>query len=170
MKKKLKNWAIGVIGTIITGVAITVISEKLTSDPYTPFCWLWGWLLKIMNYEIKIWVILLFLGIIYLIIRLLPEPEKTKKHPFADYTSDTINGDKWAWKWNEYLNHIDGVCMFCPEDDTIMMRVDCWENGQSGFECPRCRRRKNFSGDDFNRLQAIIYDNARKRLRGRPAT
>jgi hypothetical protein len=163
--KKLKNWAIGVAGTIIAGVLITAISEWLTSDRYAPFCWLWSWLLKIINYEIKIWIILLCLGIILLIIWILTKPEKIEKHPYADYTSDTINGDKWVWKWSAYLNNIDGICMICPADDTNMMWADYLDNGQSGFECPRCRHKKSFSDDDLVRIRAIICDNARRRLR-----
>ncbi|MDR1091927.1 MAG: hypothetical protein LBL79_12705 [Prevotella sp.] len=165
MKKKLINWSIGVAVTIITGVAITIISERLTDDPVAPLRWLWSWLSKIMSYEAKIWIILLCLGIILLIIWILTKPKKTTKHPFADYTSDTINGDKWVWKWSEYSNHIDSLRMICPEDDTDMIWAHYLDNGLFGLECPRCKHRKSFSNDDVVRLRAIICDNAKKGLR-----
>jgi hypothetical protein len=121
-----------------------------------------------MNYDIKAWVILLCLGIIFLIICILSMlPAKTKNHPFADYTSDIIIGDKWAWTWNGYSGSIDDIRMVCPEDDTDMVSIGDLGGKICGYECPRCKYKKDISRNDIVRVQAIICDNIKRKLRSK---
>jgi hypothetical protein len=64
MKSKVGRWIIGTIGAIFVTVIASVISKILTDNYYAIFrwlwgaiCWLWNGVLKVMSYEISVWMI-----------------------------------------------------------------------------------------------------------------
>ena len=167
MKRGWK-WMVGILSPILIGI----ISKELEEIPFFFYIWkgiYWTWngFIRIINVELRLWWILLFFAIAFIILLILnwiynirhqttEQPPESKYPKFIDYKEDTIDGIVWTWDWNEGLGgnwEIANLAACCPKDKTPL----------NFCECPRCHQ--NYIGDNIDAQAAsiIIIDNIKKR-------
>jgi len=126
--------------------------------------WLYGSLVSFLNFELKIWWILL--GIIILIgvflIIVYSQPEEKKAPAFLDYIEDKFGEFVWKWEWG--LNHkkqwtIQHLKPHCPICKTPIIEGGLY--GGYTYKCPRCSY-KTDKYEDINDIGTLISDNANR--------
>jgi undecaprenyl pyrophosphate phosphatase UppP len=101
--KKLNKWATGtLIGVIIIGVVGNYFYDQMKSDFFIGWLFWFGHLLydttaTILNAQIKIWVLLLVIGAIFLFRRLYLNYQNNKVPSYVrNYTKDKFH--HWTWR------------------------------------------------------------------------
>ena len=153
--KKIRKWVWSIIGMAIATALASVIKVFCEKDVFAYFTFAYLQIVKILCYEIKIWVFILVAVSVFLAVFIVWRVTRNKTY---DYQTDTINSIKWLWEWKRgKMPKIENLSSLCPKDDTRMMRV------YQGFDCPRCKYRYSIAEKDLVGVEAVIFDNLRKK-------
>jgi len=122
--------------------------------------------LKILNFELKVWWLILILAFAYIIkllkINRTKNSEKTSFLKIEEYTEDIIKGYKWKWIWIwntfEGKYFIDNLVLICPGCETHSEYVN-----SNHHSCPRCSERFSNTPPRSN-IEKLIRDNCRRKI------
>lgn len=126
--------------------------------------WIGNIILTILNFELKVWwiivVVILFVFIIYLIDKF--NKEDTFKPDFYTYREEKFKRWKWTWgwQWNNKKNAwtISDLKAHCPNCDTPMLEHSNFYG--LSFDCPRCDfKASDGLCDEPYKIERIIHDN-----------
>ena len=168
----LNPWTVSIgSGLIILGITIIidlVTAEKVFSTIGKILTSLWNAVLTFLNFEIKVWWLLigiafLILGL-YLWIKYLDYKQPAAANPeFVQYTRDTILGYNWKWTWNKDLygkysiESLHPICDVCETPLTI-------DRAKLGsLKCLRCSRKFTKEIPSENDIKIMIRDNVRRK-------
>lgn len=177
MKKILKNpWVLGIGTTVIGGVLLSFILDWIKgvnwlSTLKTVVKFIVNIVSTILNFELKLWWILLGIGIIIvalIVISKIYEAKQESGDPeFLSYKEDYFGSWRWSWDWrfNKYDMkwHIDddSVVAHCPKCDTPMFH----DYHDTAFECPRCQFKTDYRSKHKTRrdVKVLIIDNLNRK-------
>ena len=120
-----------------------------------------------LNFEAKVWWMIVTVLILFLIIWLIDKFKKEEpyKPDFYNYREGKPKYWKWTWDWklnknNEWweISNLNAHCPKLASDTRMIQYLDC-------FKCPRCEFiavRKTREYEDPNDIEHIIYDNIRR--------
>ena len=158
--------------TTLFGFTLTVVydvyrQKNIFSTILTLLNWVLKGIILILNFEVKIWWLLVFgafiIGIMYLYFSLIKKKDDTKP-VFLEYTYDRLKEWKWSWSWEQdYFTKrwgVENLRPHCPKCDTHMM-VTYYG---SHYMCPRCNYNSARKGkcESSIEIEALIYDNIRR--------
>ena len=161
-------WTIS-IGTATFSMLLTILYDSIKQKPILStlslvFKWIWNAIITILNYNIKVWWILLGIFIFILILYLIDKfkPEKTFKPDFYDYREDRFRVWKWTWIWKWSQSHkawiINELKAHCPTCDTPL--IDYSSIHGYYFDCPRCSFiARDGQCDNPDKIERVILDN-----------
>lgn len=172
MKKFLNSpWTIS-IGTTFFGVILTVIidfikGKQILSTISFLLLKLWDAIITILCFDLKLWWIIMGIGVILLILFLVSKvkPEKNPLKPdFISYNNDKFSNYKWSWNWEFSTSkkkwHVSNLVPHCPNCDTPMLS-DTYE---ITFQCPRCKFKSLYNEHEKSyEVEAIIIDNLNRK-------
>ena len=162
-------WTIS-IGTAICSFVLTVVYDYSKDKPILSTVGylvktIWNFIKSILNFELKIWwilvAILAFIGIVYLIDKL--KDDESFKPDFCNYKEGVFKHWRWTWGWvwNTHKNTwtISDLKAHCPRCNTPM--IDQSSRYMLGFDCPRCDYRASDVDecDIPHKIERIILDN-----------
>jgi hypothetical protein len=170
------GWAIS-IGTALFSLLLTMGYDYLKQIPVLTTVSFWlKWILStvcaILNFNIKVWWIIVTIIIGFVIIYLIDKFFSNKntesyKPDFYNYKEDKLK--KWRWSWNWVVDHkqkswvISNLKAHCPDCDTQLIPYYDTFSG-TYYNCPRC----NFNATDYQcedpaKIEILILDNVRRR-------
>lgn len=178
MKKKTKNflmnpWVVttgsGLIILLVTIIIDVITATKIFSTIGNLFAYIWKAIIIFMNFELKVWWVLIGIIILILILYLLAkyidkQQSILNKPEFIEYTQDTILKYKWKWNWVKDSNgryFIDNLYPICSYCDTPLS-----ESTKDYFEeytCLRCNKRTTTPIPNIEDVKMLIGDNIRRR-------
>jgi len=174
---KKSPWTIG-IGTAIFSFFLTLLYDLIKNKPILSSIWeILKWLgnviWHILNFDIKVWWLLLFVVLIVFVILLYSKFEKndTSVQESNNYTEDRIKGMRWTWRWEFSASQkawiLSDLKSHCPECNTPM--IDQTVSYETYFECPRCDYHVSKPNDEKFKVSNIIIDNInRKKNKNNP--
>lgn len=178
MKDKFKNfimnpWTIS-LGSGLAVLLVTVVIDVVTAEKV--FCTIkkilmaiWAALLYFLNFEIKVWwllvgIAILILALWILVKRLESEQSAPAEPKFLEYTQDTILEYRWKWTWKrDYfgkysIEQLQPICVHCG---TPLVDSPAGYGGR--YTCLRCKNGTNRPLPDFEHVKMMINDNVRRR-------
>lgn len=169
MKKWIKSpWGIS-IGTAIFSLLLTMGYDYSKDKPilttvWKVIVWFWDLLLNILNFNLKVWWILVALGLFILILYIIDKFKKEEafKPDFYSYREGKFKRWKWTWNWNWSQSKnawiISNMKAHCPNCDTPMIEHSSIYG--LSFDCPRCDfRASDNQCDEPHKIERIILDN-----------
>lgn len=169
MKKWIKSpWGIS-IGTAIFSLLLTMGYDYSKEKPvlttiWKVIVWIWDLLLTILNFNLKVWWLILAVGLFILILYIIDKlkKEETFKPDFYSYREGKFKEWKWTWGWNWSQSKnawiISDMKAHCPNCDTPMIEHSS-VYGLS-FDCPRCDfRASDNQCEEPYKIERIIFDN-----------
>ncbi len=133
------------------------------------FEYLYILILKFLNFEIRVWWIIVFLigaiGILYLIDKFqVKEPDSPNN---LIYKKDNFKGWLWTWQWewNAYQNswNVSNLKAHCPKCETLLIDTKYFTN-EISFDCPRCSfNHKERDIELPSKIEMLILDNIRRK-------
>ncbi|PKA06430.1 hypothetical protein [Leptospira harrisiae] len=167
-------WTIG-ISTTLFGFLLTVGNDlykkrELFSTVYLLCERIVNFCISILQYEIKIWIVLLsvIIILIFIFIYIVFKQPINDLPSFLNYKCDTLRDWKWSWRWFyiESTNQwkIIELVPHCPKCDTTMLIVSHFTG--LTFTCPRCDYRFNDLDNtkDLIKIESVILDNIKRRM------
>lgn len=169
MKKWIKSpWGIS-IGTAIFSLLLTMGYDYSKDKPvlttiWNIIVWIWDLIMTILNFNLKIWWLLVAIGLFIFILYIINKFKKqeTFKPDFYSYREGKFKRWKWSWGWtwsqskNAWL--ISDMKAHCPNCNTPMIEHSSMYG--LSFDCPRCDFRANDSQcDEPYKIERIIFDN-----------
>lgn len=158
MRKHLKHpLSVGIIGgalaTIIT-TPIVAIMNKIKWDEALSliFSTIGNWILAILNFNIKLWWLLVAGIILFFIVKwIITREQDSPTSSIQNYRSDVIDGILWNWEWyRNYSGHytlssnsLSPICNHCKTD----LRETRMGYG-SGLTCSYCHFSKHIEDID----------------------
>lgn len=129
--------------------------------------WLWTGLINILNFELRLWWLLVGLASLILVlylISLFQKEEPTSTTDFADYVEGRFINWKWTWNWKWHESKkawvINDLTAHCPKCDTPLIEY----SGNDSFECPRCNYfSTNYKSEKPYKIERIILDNINRK-------
>ena len=175
MKNILKSpWTIGITTTLL-GFFLAVVydfikKKQFLSTVKTILLALRNGLVAFLNFELKVWWILLGIAGLLLLLIIVADIKgkgKDSESDFMGYTEDYFGNWKWSWKW-KYNTYKTAWCpsdfeAHCPECDTPMFH----DRDEYFFQCPRCGFESS-GMDDHKKsyeVDALIVDNINRKRR-----
>lgn len=173
MKQSKEDWVkspwVISIGTAIFSLLLTIGYDYLKEKPilstiWSILKWIGNAIWKILNFNIKIWWIVIFIGLFILIIVIIDniKNEGTLTPDFCNYKEDTLK--KWSWTWSWKFDNkkkvwtITDMKAHCPKCATPMIEYS--DRYQLIFDCPRCEfRASDEQCDEPHKIERIILDN-----------
>lgn len=172
MKKKpgWKNkWYWTGLGTIAVTIIADNISEYTKNIPILKyivnfFKWIYAEIYGLLNFQVKIWVVLLGCLVLILLQKLLKfSGNKTSELPsFYGYTSDKFHNWIWKWKWQNYgrgweIDNLTPYCNICDVELSLGGSIY-----SPSARCPSChtlfgeyqQRQVEFAGDAEKLIRA----------------
>ena len=144
-KRKGTHWFWAAIGAITITVISDNISEKTKNIPVLNFVvgafkWVYVNVARVLNSQIKLWIVLMFGVAVYIISRLLRNLKKGEPNlpAFYNYRSDRFKNWTWKWRWENFgrgweVTDLAPYCSDCEVELSI---------GGSLFQitarCPSC--------------------------------
>lgn len=150
-RKNLNKFAYTIgIGIIIDVVSSVIYAEFKQVDFFTAFKGIWilffNSIKKILLFNIKVWQILVFATILFLIISILLRTKKKKitKPEFMKYTSDVYKGINYKWKLDDYagelrITYLEPVCK-CGAFLTRKNSINDMYYGTEKLYCVNCEK------------------------------
>jgi len=166
-------WTIG-IATTILGFLLSMLNDNIKDVPVlttigSVFNWIGHLLWTILDFDIKVWWIILAIMLLILALWIYSKLEKKEitKPEFCEYREDNFTHWKWTWNW-EYSNTRSGWVVtrmeaHCPKCHTPMMN-----NASFGlnYTCPRCDYSAiNDQCDNPVKIERVILDNIDRRIK-----
>jgi len=105
-------WTVSIGGTffgfILTILRDLVKGEQILSTFVNIVTWIWKMLITFLTFEIKVWWILIGIGLLILGLWIYSKVLDSKKGkepviPFLNYTQDILLGYKWEWVWEKII-------------------------------------------------------------------
>ena len=176
MKKFLKSpWTIS-FATALFSFALTLLRDyingiKLFSTIKNIFTIIYNFLIFILNYQIKVWWLIVFVILMSVIFHFLLKKSNTEESTpyFLNYTEDCFRNWKWTWQWHRnYYNNkyeIYNLRAHCPKCETPMIQ-DINIYGEI-YHCPRCRFVSDYKehAKEYE-VKAMIIDNLDRQKTG----
>lgn len=140
-----KWWATGLLLPVIAAGTYDFIKDKpVTSTLFKVFNWCITIIKLFFNHEIKVWHIIAFFVLLFVILYLLSlrktkYPEVILKPDWINYKRDILK--QWLWTWDYEKNpfthkyEIVNLTPICQKCD-IRMLGDDYYNGY--YRCPKC--------------------------------
>ncbi len=178
MKKKTKSflmnpWVVttgsGLIILLVTIIIDVINATKIFSTIGNLFAYIWKAIIIFMNFELKVWWLLIGIILIFLILYLWAkyidyQQAMLNKPEFIEYTQDTILHYKWKWTWRKdsygiyYISTIYPICPYCDTPLSDSTRDDWGE-----YTCLRCNKRTTTPIPNIEDVKMLISDNIRRR-------
>lgn len=171
IKKFLMNpWTIG-ISTTILGVIGTAINDVINKQAIfttikTFFVKVWDLIIKFLNLEIKMWVILIVIIVLILVLfiisRILNSREDNKVPEFIKYTKDELLGYVWEWTWGKNYNgqyEIRDLQPICSKCETPLFSEAF---NRPFLKCVRCDEVVEWDSKKMDQVKILICDNVNK--------
>lgn len=172
VKKWIKSpWGIS-LGTAVLSFLMTICYDFLKDKPVfstltSIFIAIWNFIISILNFELKVWWVLLGITLIIFIIYILYKIDSLKNSesnslPFLRYTKDNINGWHWEWIWEKQYDGkwgIENLHPICPKCETPLVRSN--EHG-GRLVCLRCNIESYERLPDLDHVKILLYDNVKK--------
>lgn len=173
-RKWLKTPAGIAVGTTVLAFVLTVCYDLVKTKPVLTTVWailqgVWRFILSFLNFQLRVWWILLGIAgiilILYVIFRVNNlKHSETNLPPFLHYKEDRIMNWSWEWEWEERYGgnyEIKELHPVCPHCKTPL--VHSYERGGI-IKCPRCNHCEHSDIPDFDTIKVLIADNIKKRL------
>lgn len=184
MKKKSKSWKVmnkkfwhnPYIVYVITSIITLIVGIVFRQGIWNVLVWLWNHFLNV-SISIKIWWILIGIGLTYIIIKVI---KALRKKSFFKYTSEIIELPPWAenisddkkdrfirWEWeykaDEAKPVIENIYPICRNCGTIMQTDYEYLSDYSVLvaSCPRCYLK--FQIPEIDNIKALVNDNIRRK-------
>lgn len=168
--RKMWLWISGIIASVIAGLIVEYTKESsFLQIVYNAACYMWEEVVNFMNINLKLWWMLILIGIVILVIytksnlRIFSNATKLDTQGEAleskilNYTSENYKGILWKFSWELYGKqwNLKNLTPCCPKDGTPL----CYT------QCPRCDS-DYFGKDglDSEKAAILIVDNARRLL------
>jgi hypothetical protein len=165
-------WTIS-IGTAVFSFLLTVIYDYSKSKPVFSTIFqilnkLLKFILLVLNFNIKVWWLLIgiiiVIAIIYLIISI--KSNETNKPDFYYYRDGKLKFWRWSWEWKfNYAKNawcISNLTAHCPKCDTPL--VDNLSGYGISVECPRCDfRARDSQCEEPHKIEMLILDNVERK-------
>jgi hypothetical protein len=146
-----RKWYWAALGTILLTIVSDSIAEKTKEIPILNnvvffFRWLYRKVAKFLNLEVKMWVIIVFFLLAYLIWSWSKRLAKYSAPPpaFYNYTSDRFHNWTWKWNWQKLPEgwKIKDLAPYCTQCD-----VELGMNTFAGTaRCPSCHTEYGYYG------------------------
>lgn len=173
MKNFFKSpWTVG-IATTILGFFLTVAydfikKKQFLSTMKTVLLAIRNGLVAFLNFEVKVWWILL--GIVALLLLLffiviISNRDKANEPDFTGYIEDYFGNWKWSWKWKYNTNKAvwspSNIEAHCPKCDTPMFH----DREEYYFQCPRCgfESSRNDGHKMSYEVEVLLIDNLNRK-------
>ena len=171
IKKFLMNpWTIGIsttiLGVIVTGIVDAIKQQTIFTTMKIIFVKIWDMIIKFLNLEIKMWVILILIIalilVVFIISRILTYREDNKMPEFIRYTKDELLGYVWEWTWEKNYNgryEIKNLTPICSKCETPLIPES---NFRPLLKCLRCNEYIEWDARKLEQVKVLITDNANK--------
>jgi len=171
------NWVVTIGGGTISGLLILIIVDFYNKTPIlTSVKWVFQHLVSfttlILNYQIKIWWLLLLFLISYILIRIYSsyinsntsekEISQDKMDKILKYKADKFLNFTWEWQWilNEKINdyEIKKIRPCCPHPECKYTHMDFDHQSYTSFIyiCPKCCERTEVRTSIFGSINDLI--------------
>ncbi|MHC1776255.1 MAG: hypothetical protein AB9834_12690 [Lentimicrobium sp.] len=170
---KSNSWVIGIGTSLIASIIYAKIQSVISGQSFFSTVWHWitllyEFVLRFFNIEIKLWVILLTLLIIFLVSKIVRTSRGVKEQvgfDFKNYKTDYLQGFQWNWGWefnllyNKYV--VSAITPECTECNTNLL-----VNHYGYYYCPRCKKEYwSLKNDILVDIEALIIDNLNRKLK-----
>mgnify|MGYP001237890573 CR=1 FL=1 len=168
-RKWLKTPAGIAVGTTVLAFVLTVCYDLVKTKPVLTTIWailqgVWRFILSFLNFQLRVWWILLGIAGIILIFYVIFKVDELKHSgtnlpQFLQYKKDKIKNWSWEWDWEKHYDGkywIENLHPVCPHCNTPLV---C---GYGTYVCPRCDRRELSTIPDFETIKILISDNVEK--------
>lgn len=166
MKKfRDSKWALALVPTFVAALLTLIVDWVKKIDIFSTLksvvSTLWQWLLVVLNFEVKVWVILVILGTAFAILCIVAKIADSKDVPmpaWLQYTEDYFNDWKWSWTWERNIYgkyQVENLAAHCPHCGTPMRH----DNYDTIFHCSRCGYESRRHTDNRQDIMVVIYDN-----------
>lgn len=100
---------------------------------------------------------LLFVAVVVLVLL----DSRRARLTWKDYRTDTFHDMVWRWGYGSTPSEVEGLCCFCPHDDTQLVYSE--EYDRTSFVCETCHKRFGpVPGDRFHVLSMVTRQIHRK--------
>lgn len=168
MKKFLKSpWAIALVPPLIIFL-LTIIydfakGKKILSSVCDILISILNYFTKALNFNVKVWWLLLGLFIIFLAIYIHTKITPVKSIPeFLTYTTDNILDWSWKWEWHEnsYGKYeIANLHPVCPLCNTPLVDANTYNDL---YCCLRCKYTSKTQRPLLSNVGVLIIDNVKR--------
>lgn len=174
---KIKAWLRSPLGIAIIAVAltppITFIEDYIANKPFLTTIIkvskkIWECTIYFLNFNIKVWWILVAIALIILILFVLSKFNRQEQAlpSFYSFRENTFKKWKWSWdwKWNTTAKvwNISNLKAHCPLCNTPLVQRNTYFG--LGFYCPRCDYQANeYNSEDPSNIERIIIDDIERR-------
>lgn len=161
-------WTIS-IATAIFSFLLTMGYDYSKSKPiwttiWTILKWIGNLFWSILNFDLKVWWLLVGTLIFVLIIFIISkfQKEESSKPDFYNYREGKFKKWRWTWSW-EWSNsknawRISNLKAHCPNCDTPL--IEHSNIYGSIFDCPRCDFRASGNQcEEPHKIERIVLDN-----------
>lgn len=152
-------------GTLFTVFIDWLKKKDIFSTLKLVFTTVWRWLLAFLNFEIKVWWILVALGVLVVILWVIAKIANAKESDppaWMQYTEDRFTDWKWSWTWEKgpYGKYqVANLVAHCPKCDTPMRH----DNYDTVFHCSRCQYDSRRHKDNHDDVLIVIHDNIQRK-------
>ena len=156
------------LGTTLFGFLLSLANDYFKKTPFLTtlnnlFKKITHFIILILNFKIKIWIILAIILLLILIVFIISKNSNEAKpeYPsFYNYREDQLKGFKWSWSWSKSTRGwcIKNLKPHCPKCDTPLGRTTFFS-----IECPRCDNYIERT-PSIDKIERIIYDNINRNI------
>lgn len=170
--KKIRDskWAIALVPSFVGAVLTLVVDGVKDIDIFSTLklvlVTVCRWIMRFLNFEIKLlWILVVFgilLAILWVIIKIV-ESKKLSPPERMSYTEDHFTDWRWSWKWEKDYRgeyQIGDLVAHCPKCNTPMRHDDY----DTTFHCPRCKYDSRYHSDNHHDVTLVIYDNINRKI------
>lgn len=166
-----KSWTLiltivaAITSSIVTGIIDFIKNKPFFSTLGNCLLWCWNLLISILNFDIKVWWILVFLITLILILFLIAFFENKKdentRPDFCNYQEDIIKDWKFTWKWSYFDScwNVVHLKVHCPKCDTPIIANGVFH------KCVRCDYMPRTYPLEPDKVKLLIYDNIRRKYK-----
>lgn len=171
--KKIINspWGIS-IGTAIFTIFFTIFLDLVMSKPVLSTLGslgvsVWGLILTVLNFELKVWWLIVIVGVVIMIIQVIAKvTEKAPaRPPFLSYKSDTFKNWKWSWEWDTGYNkkwRVTELTAYCPKCGHSLLKAQDFIYDYS-FQCPMCNFYSRGESEEHPaKIERLILDRVKQ--------
>lgn len=157
MKKHFKSLLLSFITAITTASATAIVAYVKSLNLIDAFVVVYNSVISgiaaFLTFEIKLWWLLTGIAVLVLVIYVDSKfPSKHVQDNFRKYTSDTIDGIKWQWRWyfnsfyqQNMITNLRSLCIHCHAE--LVEKYDYYNHR---LECVICGSKKHVDNlEDF---------------------